>query len=69
VASLLFICPKTRQQASTGIETDVQSLRAAWSKKLKVHCSLCGEEHEISVRETYIKGALHDATDRLRRII
>jgi hypothetical protein len=67
MASLLFTCPKTRQQAPTGIETDVQSLRAAWSKKLAVHCPLCGKMHEISVRETYIEGALHDAADRLRR--
>ena len=65
MASLLFTCPKTRRQAPTGIETDVQSLRAAWSRTLKVQCPLCGEMHEISVRETYINGALHDATDRL----
>jgi hypothetical protein len=25
-----FVCPKTSQQAPTGIETDVQSLRASW---------------------------------------
>jgi hypothetical protein len=64
--SLLFTCPKTRRQASTGIQTDVQSLCAVWSKKLEVHCSLCGEMHEISIRETYIEGALHDAVDRFR---
>ena len=45
MASLFFTCPTTHQQAPTGIETDVQSLRA-------------GEVHEISVRETYINGAL-----------
>jgi hypothetical protein len=66
MASLLFTCPTTRRQAPSGIETDAQSLRAAWSKKLKVQCSLCGETHEISVRETYIEGALHDAVDRMR---
>ena len=65
MAQLLFTCPKTRRQAPTGIETDVQSLRAAWSKTLKVQCPRCGEMHEISVRETYINGALHDVTDRL----
>jgi hypothetical protein len=30
MSSLFFTCPTTRQQAPTGIETDVQSLRAAW---------------------------------------
>jgi transcription elongation factor Elf1 len=69
MASLLFTCPTTRQQAPTGIGTDVQSLRAAWSKTLTIHCSLCGETHEISVRNTYIEGALDDAADRLRQVV
>lgn len=58
MASLLFTCPTTHQQAPTGIETDVQSLQAAWKAMLKVKCPYCGEVHEISVRETYINGAL-----------
>jgi hypothetical protein len=35
MASLLFVCPKTNQQAPTGIETDVQSLSASWKAALK----------------------------------
>jgi len=58
MASLFFTCPTTHQQAPTGIETDVQSLRAAWKATLNVKCPHCGEVHEISVRETYINGAL-----------
>jgi len=36
------------QQAPTGIgiETDVQSLQAAWKATLKVKCPHCGEVHE-----------------------
>jgi hypothetical protein len=64
MAQLLFICPKTNQQAPTGIETDVQSLRASWRATLSVHCPHCGEMHEISVCETYINGVLSDAADR-----
>ena len=63
---LLFICPRTNQQAPTGIETDVQSLSASWRAILRVDCPHCGEVHEISVRETYINGALDAAADRLR---
>jgi hypothetical protein len=58
MAPLLFICPKTNQQAPTGIETDVQSLGAAWKTTLKVNCPHCSGVHEISVRETYINGAI-----------
>jgi hypothetical protein len=65
---LLFICPKTNQQAPTGIETDVQSLSASWKATLKVNCPYCGGVHEISVRETYINGALSDASEWMRRV-
>jgi hypothetical protein len=61
-AKLLFTCPKTHQQASTGIGTDVESLRGAWSRTLKVKCPHCGEEHKISVRETFINSALDAET-------
>ena len=69
MAILFFTCPNTRQRAPTGIEMDVQSLRTTWSKKLEVKCSLCGEVHEMTVRETYVDSALLDATDRTRRMI
>ena len=69
MAPLLFVCPKTNQQAPTGIETDVQSLSSSWKTMLKVNCPNCGGVHEISVRETYINGALQDAVGRLRRTI
>jgi hypothetical protein len=65
---LLFLCPKTNQQAPTDIETDVQSLGAAWKTTVKVTCPHCAEVHEISVRETYLAGALFDAADRLRQV-
>jgi hypothetical protein len=67
MALLLFTCPNTNQKAPTGIETDVQSLRASWNVALKVNCPHCGGVHEISVRETYINGALDDAADQLSR--
>ena len=43
MASLFFTCPTTYQQVPTGIETDVQSLRAAWKATLNVKCPHCGE--------------------------
>src|SRR3954454_7880682 len=66
MGSLLFTCPDTNQRASTGVETDVQSLRASWTSTLKIDCPQCGKVHEISVRDTYINGALDDAANSLR---
>ena len=68
MAPLLFICPKTNQPAPTGIKTDARSLSASWKAMLKVNCPHCGKVHEISVRETYINGALNDAADQLQRV-
>jgi transcription elongation factor Elf1 len=67
MGSLLFTCPNTNQQVSTGVETNVQSLRAAWTSTLKVNCQQCGQIHEISVRDTYLNGALDDAVGYFRQ--
>jgi hypothetical protein len=69
MASLFYNCPKTHQYAPTGVEIDVQSLRATWKATLKVDCPHCGEIHKISVRETFINSVLQDATDRSRLAI
>jgi hypothetical protein len=63
MASLFFTCPTTHLEAPTGIETDVQSLHAAWKATLKIKCLHCGKVHEISVRDTYINGVLRNAAD------
>ena len=64
MAMLQFFCPATHQQASTGIETDPDSLRACWSTTVKVDCPHCGQMHKISVSETCVGMALNDALDR-----
>jgi hypothetical protein len=67
MAGLLFICPKTKHRAPAGIDTDMETLRATWSQTLKVRCTSCGQEHSISVRETYISSALTDVVYQARR--
>jgi hypothetical protein len=64
--SLFFTCPKTRQQADTGILTDVESLRDTWSMTLNVNCPHCGEMHAVSVRETYIDDAIRNVSEIAR---
>jgi hypothetical protein len=65
VACLLFTCPNTSRKASTGVEMDVQGLRAHWKLTLKFECPHCDDVHEIRVREVYIKSVVEalDATD------
>src|SRR5205807_7489383 len=49
MASLFFTCPTTHQQAPTGIETHVQSLRAAW----KATRNLRRSARNLSARDVY----------------
>jgi transcription elongation factor Elf1 len=58
MAELHFTCPNTHARASSGIKTDAATLKETWSKKIAVKCPLCGNVHELSVRETYINDAL-----------
>jgi hypothetical protein len=60
MSALYFICPNTKQRASTGIETDARTLQMSWSKKLKINCPHCGEVHESSIRDVYVDGALDE---------
>ena len=68
MASLFFTCPTTHHEAPTGIETDVQAFKPLGRQRSKSNAHIA-VVHQISVRETYINGALQDATDRLRRAI
>ena len=45
MAPLLFMCPKTNQEAPTGIETDADVLRHLPKIETAVHCPECGEKH------------------------
>ena len=65
--ALSYTCPKTRLRAPSGIQTDLQSLRASWSERVKINCSLCGKVHEFAVRQMYAESTLGDVTDDARR--
>jgi hypothetical protein len=58
VACLLFTCPNTKRKASTGVEMDVQGLRAHWKSTLRLDCPHCDDAHDICVREVYLNGAV-----------
>ena len=65
VAMLLFTCPNTNRKAPTGVEMDVQGLRAQWKARLKLDCPYCSDVHDICVREVYINGALDNLDQTL----
>jgi hypothetical protein len=58
VACLLFTCPKTGQKVPTGVEMDVQGLRANWKSTLRLDCPHCDASHDVRVREVYLNSAV-----------
>jgi hypothetical protein len=58
VACLLFTCPKTGQKVRTGVEMDVQGLRANWKSTLRLDCPHCDTLHDVRVREVYLNSAV-----------
>jgi hypothetical protein len=65
--ALYFTCPATSQRASTGIQTDVETLQAFWKRRINVDCPCCGKFHDIAVREAYMDSVLLDACDLLAK--
>ena len=57
---LIIQCPKTAAAINTGIDTEYKSLARSWGITFRIRCPHCNEEHEIKVRDAYIRGALSD---------
>ena len=53
---LIVHCPKTCATINTGVATDYKALAEAWDRIVNVPCPHCGEEHEIKVRDAFIRG-------------
>jgi DNA-directed RNA polymerase subunit RPC12/RpoP len=43
-----------------GIATDYKSLSKSWEKTLHIACPHCSEEHEVKVRDAFIRAAVSD---------
>ena len=60
MASLLFTCPITHHQASTGIETDESSFKRIPDVLSRTRCLACGYDHVWWKRETWLADAFPD---------
>jgi hypothetical protein len=55
---LIAHCPKTAAVINTGIETDYKSLTAEWNTTIRVRCPHCNEDHDIMVRDAFVRGEI-----------
>jgi hypothetical protein len=64
MTELLYTCPSTHQRAPSGITSDAKSLRASWSKMIKINCKLCGEVHRFKGNDIFCESVLQDWKSR-----
>jgi hypothetical protein len=61
---LIAYCPKTSARIDTGIETDYKSLASEWGNTIRIRCPHCNEDHDIKVRDAFVRGEI--SPSRLR---
>lgn len=55
---LTFICPATNQQCECDVATDAATLAKVWKMTKDIKCRICGEMHQIIIREAFIDMAM-----------
>jgi len=48
MSTLLFVCPATGQQVSTGIDIDRSSFKSLPRHSTELHCPRCNTNHALS---------------------
>jgi hypothetical protein len=54
---LIFVCPTTRQEVDSGVESEISTLLRIRLQKVRVLCRACGEWHEWPVRDAFLARA------------
>jgi hypothetical protein len=57
---LSFHCPVSARTVHTGIYTDEQSVARLRTISLRVRCPHCGDEHAITVGDTFVSTSIID---------
>jgi hypothetical protein len=54
---LTFVCPTTRREIDSGVETEIGTLLRIRDHNVRVHCQACGELHEWRVADASLTKA------------
>jgi predicted RNA-binding Zn-ribbon protein involved in translation (DUF1610 family) len=54
---LIFVCPTTRREVDSGIETEIGTLLRIREQNVRVPCPACGQWHEWPVRDAILAKA------------
>jgi hypothetical protein len=54
MAFLTVRCPTTNQQCECDVATDAANLAKVWKMTKDIQCRICGETHQIKIRDAFI---------------
>jgi hypothetical protein len=54
---LIFVCPTTRREVDSGVETEIGTLLRIRQENVRALCPACGKWHEWQVRDAFLAGA------------
>jgi hypothetical protein len=54
---LIFVCPTTRQEVDSGVESEISTLLRIRHRTMRALCPACGQWHEWPVRDAFLARA------------
>jgi hypothetical protein len=54
---LIFVCPTTRQEVDSGVESEISTLLRIRDQTVRALCPACGKWHEWPVRDAFLAKA------------
>ena len=55
MASLVFACPSTGREFSSGIHTDLENLARVEQIPVRLQCPICGKTHQLIAKNGYLQ--------------
>jgi hypothetical protein len=66
MGTLVFVCPTTGHEVSTGVEVDRSSFKKLSRTKTAIFCSRCRKSHKLSVIWAWLVDEVPKAADESR---
>ena len=63
MGTLVFVCPTTGQEVSTGVEVDRSNFRKLSRTKTAIFCPRCRKNHKLSVIWAWLVSEAPEASD------
>ena len=54
---LFFVCPTTRQEVDSGVESEISTLLRIRQQTIRAICPACDQWHEWPVRDAFLSKA------------